>query len=335
MARSRVMWLVAAAAVAVVAVAGAGSSLASTKAGPLQGKKVGLVFCTDANPFCHSWINTFKANLQKQGAQVTVLTDNFDPAVEAQHMNQLIAQKPDLIVVTPADPNAIIPSLARAKAAGIPVINAIGRLTPDGQKLVASSVLTDNEALGRFAAQNLVEGMKKAGHTSGNVIAITGTATQLIVQDRVKAFKAAMAKFPSYKIVAVEDANWDQATSAKDAQQLLAKYQSKGGIVGAYGMADNQAVGIVQGAQQAGVPVGLAKKGLIVVGSNCLGVGIQAIKAGTEYGTATQAPFTEATTAANTAKAVLLGKKVQPIIKVKEERITKANVAKFAKLCTF
>ena len=94
-------------------------------------------------------------------------------------------------------------------------------------------------------------------------------------------FKAYMKKFPQYKIVAIEDTNWDQATSAKVAQQLLSKYGSKGGIQGAYGMADNMAIGIIQGAKQAGVPVGVSKKnGLIVTGSNCLAVGIKSIKAG-------------------------------------------------------
>ena len=108
------------------------------------------------------------------------------------------------------------------------------------------------------------------------------------------AFKAYLKKYPQYKIVAIQDANWDQATSAKDTQQLLSKYASQGGIQGAYGMADNMAVGIIQGAKQAGVPIGVAKKGLIVSGSNCLAVGIKAIKAGLEYGTGTQAPQVEA-----------------------------------------
>ena len=100
---------------------------------------------------------------------------------------------------------------------------------------------------------NLVEGMKKAGYKTGNVIALTGTASQNNVTDRMATFKAYMKKFPQYKIVAIEDTNWDQATSAKVAQQLLSKYASKGGIQGAYGMADNMAIGIIQGAKQAGV----------------------------------------------------------------------------------
>lgn len=320
-------------AVLIAAVATLGAT-ASRTAGPLDGKKVGLEFCTDQNPFCAAWIKAFKGYLEGKGATVTVLTSPFDPAKDASNMNQLIAGSPDLIAVTPADPNAIVPSLARAQKAGIKLLNTIGRLTPAGNKYVVASVLTDNAALARFAAQNIDEGLKRIGVAHGQVMMLTGTATQLIVQDRVKAFKAELAK-RGHKLVATQDTNWDQATSAKVAQQLLAKFQSKGGIQAAYGMADNMAVGIIQGAQQAGVKVGVAKKGLIVSGSNCLSVGIKAIRDGLQFGTATQAPLTEATAAAKAAEAILLGKAVPKVSYVTEYRITKANVGKFAKLCSF
>jgi ABC-type sugar transport system substrate-binding protein len=311
-------------------------ALGSNKAGPLSGKKVGVIICTNQNPFCAAWANTVKSGLEKQGASVTVLSSVFDPAVDAQNMNRLIADKVDLIISVPASADAIVPSYIRAKAAGIPVLGAIGRQSAAGAKLVVGEARTDDPSLGRYAAQNLVEGMKKAGFTKGNVIAITGTASQNNVTDRMGAFKAYMAKFPQYKIVAIEDANWDQATSAKDAQQLISKYASQGGIQGAYGMADNMAVGIIQGAKQAGVPVGVAKKGLVVSGSNCLAVGIAAIKSGQEYGTGTQAPQVEAALAVKMAGELLTGKTLNPKVQyVQEQRITGANVAQFKGVCTF
>jgi ribose transport system substrate-binding protein len=259
----------------------------------------------------------------------------FDPAVDAQNMNRLIADKPDLIISVPASASAIVPSYIRAKAAGIPILGAIGRQSPAGAKLVTAEARTDDPALGKFAAQNLVQGMKQAGFTKGNVIALTGTASQNNVTDRMAAFGAYMKRFPQYKVVSIEDANWDQATSAKDTQQLLSKYASQGGIQGAYGMADNMAIGIIQGAKQAGVKVGVAKKGLIVTGSNCLAVGINAIKAGSEYGTGTQAPQVEAALAVKIAAQILNGGKPPKVSYVHEDRITKANVAKFTKVCTF
>lgn len=332
---SRWVPLAALAVAAAVLVTGALGATHQSR-GALAGKTVGVIICTNQNPFCAAWANSVKSGLQKQGATVTVLTSVFDPAVDAQNMNRLIADKPDLIISVPASASAIVPSYIRAKAAGIPILGAIGRQSPAGAKLVTAEARTDDPALGRYAAQNLVEGMKAAGFAKGNVIALTGTASQNNVTDRMGAFKAYMKKFPQYKIVSIEDANWDQATSAKDAQQLLSKYASKGGIQGAYGMADNMAVGIIQGATQAGVPIGVAKKGLIITGSNCLAVGINAIKTGQEYGTGTQAPQVEAALAVKVAAEILKGTTPSPKVQyVHEDRITKANVAKFAKLCTF
>ena len=335
MRRTSLRW-VPLAALALVAVVLVSSALgASSKKGALTGKKVGVIICTNQNPFCAAWANSVKSGFEKQGATVTVLTSVFDPAVDAQNMNRLIAQKPDLIVSVPASASAIVPSYIRAKAAGIPILGAIGRQSPAGAKLVTAEARTDDPALGRYAAMNLVQGMKQAGFKTGNVIALTGTASQNNVTDRMAAFKAYMSKFPQYKIVAIVDTNWDQATSAKVAQQLLSKYASKGGIQGAYGMADNMAIGIIQGAKQAGVAVGVAKKGLIVTGSNCLAVGINAIKAGQEYGTGTQAPQVEAALAVKVGTQILNGQKVPKVSYVQEQRITKANVAQFTKVCTF
>jgi ABC-type sugar transport system substrate-binding protein len=331
-------WAVLAAlAVAVaVAVAFAATALgANSRRQDLAGKRVGVIICTNQNPFCAAWANTVKSGFEKQGAEVTVLSSVFDPAVDAQNMNRLIADKPDLIVSVPASASAIVPSYIRAKKAGIPILGAIGRQSPAGAKLVTAEARTDDPALGRFAAMNLVEGMKRAGFKTGNIIALTGTASQNNVTDRMAAFKAYLKKYPQFKIVAIEDTNWDQATSAKVAQQLLSKFASKGGVQGAYGMADNMAIGIIQGAKQAGVPIGLAKKGLIVTGSNCLSVGIKAIKAGQEYGTGTQAPQVEAALAVKIGTQILNGVTPPKVSYVKEARITKANVSKFTKICTF
>ena len=101
--------------------------------------------------------------------------------------------------------------------------------------------LQDSTQLGTFAAQNLVEGMKKQGLTKGNVIALTGTSSQIDVQQRMAAFKSYLAKTPQFKLVAVQNANWDAVQSASLAKALFAKYASQGGIQGVYGMADYMA----------------------------------------------------------------------------------------------
>lgn len=325
--------------VAVIAAASAAvlsfavGAQASTK--DLSGKKVFVVTCTSANAFCKVFNSTVKSNLEAQGAAVTVLENAFDPAQQTQDMDQAIAQKPDLIILEAAAGSApVVPALKRAAAAGVKVMNVDGRADPSGVSSLPVQVLSDNEKLGLFAAQNLVEGMQKAGHAKGNVFVITGTQASLITTDRMKAFNAYMAKYPQYKVVAIEDGNWDPVKTSQIALQLFAKYRSRGGIQGAYGMADYMAVPIQQAAKKLGIPVGLAKKGVIVTGSNCVKVGIDAIKAGDQYGTATEDPPTLAKTVSSWAAKLLAGETVPKLVYVEEYRVTAANVAKFAAQCS-
>ena len=163
MRRKTLRWVSLAALALAAAVFVTGALGASGQKGALSGKKVGVIICTNQNPFCAAWANTVKSGLEKQGASVTVLTSVFDPAVDAQNMNRLIADKPDLIISVPASASAIVPSYIRAKAAGIPILGAIGRQSADGAKIVTAEARTDDPSLGRFAAMNLVEGMTKAG----------------------------------------------------------------------------------------------------------------------------------------------------------------------------
>ena len=178
--------------------------------------------------------------------------------------------------------------IQKAKAAGIPVLPSTAA-RPVGAEDVMS-VLSDNEALGEFAAQNIIEGLKAQGRDSGNIIVLTGTKSMLVTQDRMKGFNKVMATAPQYKVIEEQDANWDPSCPATIAQQLFAKYGCDG-IQAAYGMADYMALPIVQAAKQAGFQIG-GKDGLIVTSGNCFKVGIDSIKAGELYGTATEDPGT-------------------------------------------
>ena len=119
---------------------------------------------------------------------------------------------------------------------------------------------------------------------------LSGTKSMLVTQDRMKGFNEVMATAPQFEVIEDQDTNWDPTLSGEIAPQLFAKYGCDG-IQGAYGMADYMAMPIVQAAKQAGCKVG-GKDGLVVTGSNCFKAGIDAIRAGEFYGTATEDPIT-------------------------------------------
>ena len=94
-------------------------------------------------------------------------------------------------------------------------------------------------------------------------------------------------------------------------------------------MADYQAVPIVTAAKQAGIPIGVKHNGLIITGSNCFKIGINAIKAGEMFGTATEDPGTISLQAAQYGTALLEGKKVPLTETVQEHRVDPSTLAQY------
>ena len=312
---------------------GSGSGSGGSGKGSAAGKKVVFLTCPTSNPNCAALNSTIVDALKQAGTKVTKLENDFDPAVQVQQFNQAIAQKPDAILLEATDSKSMVPSIRKAKAAGVKVINMDGPADPAAEEDVAVQILPDNEELGRFAAQNIVEGLKAEGRKTANVIAITGTKASLITEDRMKGFDEELAKTPEYKSVAVEDGDWDAVKSGKIAQELFAKFGSQGGVQAAYGMADYQAVPIVQAAKQAGLKVGAADDGLIVTGSNCTKTGVEAIRKGDMYGTATADPGTQGADTAKWVVKYLQGDDVSKLVILKNDRVTKKNVGEFFDLC--
>jgi ribose transport system substrate-binding protein len=296
----------------------------------LSGKTIALVGYGNSNPWGAYFNKVFTGRLAPTGVRVGDMT-TMDPGTQVQKFNQAVAQKPDLIVVAILDTTAMAVPIKKAGAAGVPVLVVDGPPDPTVADEVMS-VLSDNEKLGEYAAQNIVEGLKAQGRDSGNIIVLTGTKSMLVTQHRMKGFAKVLAAAPQYKVVEEQDANWDPQLSGTIAQQLLAKH-GKDGVQAAYGMADYMALPIIQAAKQAGFAIG-GKDGLIVTGGNCFKAGIDSIKAGELYGTATEDPGTIAEQTAAYVVRYLAGENPPRSETVREERVTAANVDRFAEQCS-
>jgi ABC-type sugar transport system substrate-binding protein len=308
----------------------AGGGASGAAAGSLQGKTIALVGYGDTNPWGAAFNRQFTSQLAPTGVKIIALTTE-DISTQVQYMAQAIADKPNLIVTALDDTTAMAVPIEQAKQAGIPVLVFDGPTAP----AVASdvmSVLSNNEQLGEYAADNLIQGLQAQGRNSGQIIVLTGTKSMLVTQNRMTGFDKVMSAAPQYHVVAEEDANWDPTLSGQDAQQLLAKFGCSG-VQGAYGMADYMALPIVQAAKQAGCAVG-GKDGMVITGGNCFKAGIQSIEAGRLYGTATEDPITIANQTAVYVSQYLTGKKPPQHELIQEYRITAANVAQFTAQCS-
>ena len=299
------------------------------------GKRIMLLGTANTNPYIGAWTSTFIKFASQAGMKVTNLSSNYDAAVQSQQIDDAIAQKFDMIVLVYVNDQAVIPALTRAKAANLPVVLVVTPLKKEYEPLFLSYIGTDHSELGRLAGENLVKGLTAVGKSKAQVVAVTGVAQQLNVQLRVAAFKEALAKHPGYQLVANEDGKWNTALSEKITGELLVRFNARGGVDGIFAMADNQATGAIQAVTSAGLKLGVADKGIVMVGSNCMKDGIINIRSGKQYATATQIPTEEAEVAAQKVAAHFNGEKLNKYELVPVHGITKENVEKFATGCTY
>lgn len=299
--------------------------------GSLDGTTIAFIGYGDVNPWGAAFNAVYRPALEAEGVSITD-SSSMDAGAQVQAFNQAISEQPDAIVVALLDTAAMVAPMQKAVQAGIPVIVYDGPPDPAiADDPGVRQVLSDSEALGRYAAQNIIEGLEAQGKTEGTVIVIKGTASMLVTQDRLTGFYDEL-EGTGFEVIAEEDGNWDPTLSGTIATSLLAKFGADG-VDAAYGMADYMAIPIIEAAKQAGIPVG--SDGLIVTGSNCFATGIESIRAGELYGTATEDPITIANEMVDYTLSFLRGEDPERVVVVPSDRITASNVDEFAEQCTF
>ncbi len=298
-----------------------------------SGKRIAAVVSSTKNPFIANVASTMEKEAAAIGMKVTVLSANYDAAIQAQHINEAVAQRFDFIAVIPLDPRAIVPALTRAKEAGIPVLVVNSPIDPAYDHLFVAFVGEDHEMLGRVAGESLVRAVRE--RTRARTAIISGTLAESTPQMRIKGFKEAVAGEPKIEIVATEDARWDMANSERIAGQLFARHAAQGGLDAVYAMADNMAHGVIQAAKAADIGLGTEQGKLIVVSSNCMKFGIDHIRAGEQFSTGAQMPGRTGKAAIEVIASYLDGKSVSRRNILPTEAITRANIAGYTEPCTF
>ena len=298
-------------------------------------KRVVLLMGPTQDRLLDGFAKGFTAAAKAKDMSVTLLTSPYDPALQAQQIDDAIAQKPDMIVLQPLSSTAVIPALGRAKAAGIPVFLAITPVEGATDLYVGAVGLDDNRA-GVLAAECLIEALTKSGRKTANVAAITGSLTEGTAPVRLKGFKDRLAKESWIKLVEVDDGQWNPQKTEGIAGQMFARFSAKGGVDGIYGMNDAQANAIIQAAEATGITPGLGKGDLIVVGGSCWESGIRNIKAGKQYATLSgPVPAFDGPAVADGVSAYLSGKPIAKMTMDPLEIVTAANLDRFAKPCSF
>lgn len=282
-----------------------------------------LLTVSEECEYCSRHLQSFRQKAQQEGISLKVKITNFDPAEQASQVDQAIAERPDAIVLWPADASAIVPSLRKIKSAGIPLV--VTNSLPDLKYSKYWDVYTgpNDKASGESAAKAMEQGFKAKGlGDTGDVFLVTGvpgTPPQIGREDGFRKSLATIA--PGIQIKGAQPGNWDQTKASEAASALFTQLGTH--VKGAYAQADNMMAGVIVAAQRAGIDPST----LVLVGSNCSIEGVTAIKAGTQYATVLQSPVQDGEYAAQAVADLLDGKKPENIRYLPQQIITKANIA--------
>ena len=155
-----------------------------------------------------SAITKFMADV---GYEVVSLSAENKTDLQQSQMNDTILQKPAAIILAAVDFNALKPSIEKARAAGIPVMEFDRQITttPSDLTSVAGTVEIGYVAAGEI--QRLLTG--KNGSVKGKILQVLGDPTDAYTLDIQKGFEEKMKAYPDAQIISLPAMQWDAANA--------------------------------------------------------------------------------------------------------------------------
>jgi ribose transport system substrate-binding protein len=280
--------------------------------------RVALVLKTLNSPFFIDMQKGAVEAAQKQGLDLVVQAAEREVDVEKQMqiIENLVQTGVKALLVTPSGSREVVPAIAKANAAGIPVIILDTRVDPaaarEASLKIATFVGSDNYEGGRLAGQHLVA----ATGGKATVAVLEGIPGHETGDSRMRGFKEAIKGTPGVKIVASQPANWERDLGFNVFQNML---QAHPEIDAVFACNDMMALGAVEAIAAAG------KTGKIrVFGFDAVDDARKAIDSGTMIGSVAQFPAEMGRLAVESAARILKGESVPADQTVRIELVTRA-----------
>jgi len=268
------------------------------------------------NPFFQN-VRVGAENAAKQlGAKVIQYVPTKPDSIPEQmsQVEDVIVKKPDAIVFTPVDYKALIPSVEKMNAAGIPVVNVTDHMA--GGKLV-SYVGIDDYKVGLATGQALM----KALGGKGNVVIIEGVKGSLSNQDRTRGLTDSLKSYPNVKLLATQPGNFQRLNALQVMENMMQSFPQIDGVMAAN---DAMAIGAIEALEA-------ANRKAIVVGINGTKEAVDAVKAGKLLASGQADPFMQGCLAATIAIRHLRHQDVPKELFLKPSVIDESNYKEFDK----
>ena len=286
--------------VSAVAACGSGSSSGSTTSAAGGAKKIALLLPETKTARYEAFDRPmFEAAVKAACSACTIIYTNADQdaAKQQQQAESALTQGANVLVLDAVDGKAAAGIVNSAKAAKVPVV-AYDRFVAGTDYYVSF----DNQKVGQLQGQALVDTLKKAGKTTGNIVMINGSPTDANAGDFKKGAHSVLDT-SGFKIAAEYDTpDWspDKAQAWMEGQLAAVK----DGLVGVYAANDGTGGGAIAALKAGGV-----KPLPPVTGQDAELAAIQRIVVGDQAMTIYKAIKPEAEDAAKAAVALANGTK--------------------------
>ncbi|OIK01854.1 sugar ABC transporter substrate-binding protein [Streptomyces colonosanans] len=280
---------------------GGGSSSAAPKKG--NDITVGLLLPEKENTryekFDYPIIKEQVASLTDNKGKVRYANAEQDAAKQSEQLDQMIADKVDVLLVDAVDAKAIAPGVKRAKDAGIPVI-AYDRLA---QGPIDAYISFDNELVGQVQGRAILEALGSKAPSS-KIVMMNGSDTDPnAAQFKEGALGELQGKVNIVKSYDTKD--WKPENAKANMAEAIQSV-GLGNIAAVYSANDGMAGGVIEALKGAG-----ALKVPPVTGQDAELEAVQRIVSGDQYMSVYKSYPEEANNAAEIAVAKVQGRSIE------------------------
>ena len=213
--------------------------------GGVKGKTIAWVPVGLGTPLTEEWTRRIKIGAEALGMKFVLRDSNWDPRREAEAVQSLINEHPDVLVVHNFDVQLLAKLIQQAEQQGIYVIqvNMVSNYKSD------AFVGADFIEVGRRVAEDIAAACA-GGRGSGKVAIVQGDLTSGVSLELMEGASPVFAKHPEIQIVSNQAGNWDR-TKAHDVTATVLKQHPD--LCATWGFWDQMEYGAATAVAEAGL----------------------------------------------------------------------------------
>jgi ribose transport system substrate-binding protein len=306
--------------VAVIAVGAAGCKNDTSAS---AGKTVAYSSPGDSNGWFLAFSSELKKEAEKRGYSLSVTHAASNTAKQLADVEDIVAQKPDFLILGPKDTKASADALRTAKEAGVTVIIVNRDIDGKHPDDYITKIYSDFEWIGEKMAQAVAEAFP-AERKKIRIVELHGTLGSANTTGMSKGIRNVVDKDPRMELVRSQPGNFQRDVAMAAMENIIQSGVEFDAVICHY---DDEAMGVIQALMRKGRKMGNnpSEGEIIIVGNGGTTVGLEAVKAGRYHKIISVSPY-YADKVFDAIEAHKSGKKLDPYIRVEDIVIDKNNV---------